>query len=92
MSATSSDAGLYDRLVDIVARNTGNDREDLEPDTPIRDLGVDSIAAAEILAQAEQAAGADIDIRRVPDDWSALTVRELVRMLTGAFVPQPSDD
>ena len=57
------------------------DEDDLRPDRRIGELGIDSILAGEIMAQAELALGIDIDFRKVRDDWSTLTIQELASEL-----------
>lgn len=92
MPATSHDPQLYDTFVEIIARTTGWPVEDLAPDTSVRDLAIDSITAAEIVSQAEDAAGGSISLHRILDDWSSLTVDGLVRALAEGATPRPGND
>lgn len=85
MTATNSESDRHDNLVAIVAAHTGRDRDDLDLDARVADIGLDSITSAEILAEAEEKTGATLHMRDVPDDWSHLTVGELVAVLAAAL-------
>jgi acyl transferase domain-containing protein/acyl-CoA synthetase (AMP-forming)/AMP-acid ligase II/acyl carrier protein len=79
--------GLLARLTGIVAAKAGIDADELEYDTPLADLGLDSRQLAELAAEIESAAGrtlADADIWRYP------TLRELSGHLDGTARPQPA--
>jgi acyl carrier protein len=49
----------------------------------IADLDIDSVLAAEILVRIEQELDIDIDVRRIVDDWSGLTLRGLALHVLG---------
>lgn len=87
MEPSGADQDRAAVLTEIVLRNTGIDGAGLSPHTRVADLGVDSIVAAEILSQAEQEIGVEIDYARLLADWSTMTVGELVSQLEEAAVP-----
>lgn len=68
-------------VTDVISGICDVDEDDLRPDSRIGALGIDSIMAAEIMAQAELALGIDIDFGKVRDDWSTLTLQELASEL-----------
>ena len=68
-------------VTDLITGICDIDEDDLRPDRRIGELGIDSILAGEIMAQAELALGIDIDFRKVRDDWSTLTIQELASEL-----------
>ena len=68
-------------VTDLISGICDVDEDDLPPDRRIGELGIDSILAGEIMAQAELALGIDIDFRQVRDDWSMLTLKELASEL-----------
>lgn len=69
-------------LTEIVSGVSGIDESQLTADRRVSDLGIDSLMAGEILAQAEIALQTDIDFQRLPDDWSGLTLGRLAAQLT----------
>ncbi len=92
MPATYEGHEPYDTLLRIIAHHTGRQVDELRPETPVRELAIDSITAAEIVSQAEEAVGATISLHRVLDDWSALTVDGLVRGLAEGVGGHGRDD
>lgn len=79
-------------LTEIVLRNSGVHAADLSPDVRVSDLGVDSISAAEILSQAEEELGVEIDYAGLLQDWSTLTVGQLVTQLLQGAALSPRID
>jgi acyl carrier protein len=65
-------------LVNIFNRVCGVDPVEITPDRRIEELGIDSMQAADILAETETELDCDLDFRRIADDWSRLTVTQLV--------------
>jgi acyl carrier protein len=72
-------------LVEIVSGICGIDESQLTADRRVWDLGIDSLIAGEILAQAETALKTDIDFQRLPDDWSGLTLGKLAAQLAAGI-------
>jgi acyl carrier protein len=68
-------------VTDLISGICDIDEEELAPSRCIGDLGIDSILAGEIMAQAELALKIDIDFSRIRDDWSDLTLAELAAEL-----------
>jgi acyl carrier protein len=68
-------------LTEIVSGVCGIDESQLTADRRVGDLGIDSLMAGEILAQAEIALQTDIDFQRLPDNWSGLTLGRLAAQL-----------
>jgi acyl carrier protein len=76
-------------LVEIVSGICGIDESELTADRRVWDLGIDSLTAGEILARAETALQTDIDFRRLPDDWSGLTLGKLAAQLAAGIPATP---
>jgi acyl carrier protein len=76
-------------LIEIISGICGIDESELTADRQVADLGIDSLMAGEIIAQAEMALHADIDIQRLSDDWSGLTVGRLATQLTAEIRADP---
>lgn len=68
-------------ITDLISGICDVDEDDLQPDRRIGELGIDSILAGEIMAQAELALDVDIDFGEMRDDWATLTLRELASEL-----------
>jgi acyl carrier protein len=71
-------------LTEIISALCGIDRLMLRPDTRIEDIDLDSLFAGEIIAQTERRLAVDLDFRKISDDWSALTLGDLVRQIDDA--------
>jgi acyl carrier protein len=70
-----------DLVRDIVRQVSKRPADDIGPDTRIADLGIDSVAFAEIVVQIEEALGIDVPFAR----WlSVRTVREVLEMIDEA--------
>lgn len=69
-------------LAEIISGLCGIDESELTADRRVRDLGIDSLIAGEIIAQAEMALHTTIDFQRLADDWSDLTVGKLASQLS----------
>lgn len=76
-------------LAEIISGLCGIDESELTADRLVAELGIDSLMAGEIIAQAELALQVDIDIRRLSDDWSGLTVGMLAAELAGEICAGP---
>jgi acyl carrier protein len=82
-----------ERLVrDAIVKVCGVDPERVHADAPLDDLGVDSLAAAEVLVEVEIQIGRDlpVDVLRRLD--KAVTVRDIAAQLelaAGTAGPQP---
>jgi acyl carrier protein len=74
-------------LIELISGICGIDEDELTADRSVVDLGIDSLMAGEIMAQAEMALNADIDFRRLADDWSDLTVGKLASQLAAEIHP-----
>jgi acyl carrier protein len=72
------EAEAFAIVTEIISAVGGIEQAELIPARRVGELGIDSILAGEIIAQAEHALDIDIDIWRVSGDWSGLTLRELV--------------
>lgn len=82
-------AGVTGVLIEIISGLCGIDESELTADRLVADLGIDSLLAGEIIAQAELALQVDIDIRRLSDDWSGLTVSMLAAELAAEICAGP---
>jgi acyl carrier protein len=76
-------------LIEIISGICGIDQSQLTADRRVADLGVDSLMAGEIIAQAEIALRTDIDLQRLSDDWSGLTVGRLAAQLASEISAGP---
>jgi len=85
-SSPYDEATAFAIVTEIISAVGGFDQAELIPERRVEELGIDSILAGEIFAQAEQALDIDIDIWRVSGDWSGLTLRELVAQFLSCSV------
>jgi len=69
---------VFAAIAEIVGNIAGMDPAQLEPAYRIQDLDLDSMLAGEIIAQMERALDVDVDFRAIADDWSTLTLGDLV--------------
>ena len=76
-------------LTELISGICGIDESELTADRRVADLGIDSLMAGEIIAQAEMALHTDIDFQRVSDDWSGLTVGRLAAELAAEIRAGP---
>lgn len=68
-------------MTDVVSRVCAIEPDRIRPELRVVDLGIDSLFAAEILAQVERSLDVDIDVRTIMDDWSGLTLGDLCAQL-----------
>ena len=73
-----TEAEIFTVVAGVIAAVCGLDSDRLRPDQRVQDLDIDSMFAGEIIAQTERALRIGIDFRRVSDDWSELTLADLV--------------
>ena len=74
-------------LVDVVGVITEMEPAELGRDRRISELPIDSLYAAEILAQTERRLEADIDFGDGADDWSGLTLGGLASKIVASATP-----
>lgn len=74
-------AVVFEAVADAICEVCGLDRDVLDPQDRVRDLGIDSLLSGEILARTERRLHIDIDYRAVSDDWSTMTVGDLAEQL-----------
>lgn len=79
---TSSDGEALQGVVRaLLADLAGSDVDDLAPDATMADLDLDSLDAGEFLVQLEGETGVRLDVRRLGEDWSRLTVAQLTTLI-----------
>ena len=76
-------------LTELISGICGIDESELTADRRVADLGIDSLMAGEIIAQAEMALQTDINFQRISDDWSGLTVGRLAAELAAEIRAGP---
>ncbi|MFL6137307.1 MAG: acyl carrier protein [Frankiaceae bacterium] len=79
---------LANELADSIARTCAVPRDLVRPDSRLDELGVDSLAAAEVLVDLEIRLGAELPIDLLRRLESVETVRDVAAALTAA-VPTP---
>lgn len=75
------EAAILTVVTDIIGGMCEIGPQELTPERRIGDLGLDSLVAGEIIAQAELALNIDINFRQISHDWSALTLGDLAAQL-----------
>ncbi|MGE0811883.1 MAG: acyl carrier protein [Vicinamibacterales bacterium] len=81
------DADFERRVQDAIASVCNLDRAKVALDAKLTDLGVDSLAAAEVLVELEIAFGRDLPVDALRKLDGAETVRDIARQLEAAFGP-----
>ena len=76
-----SEAAVLAALTSIVCDICEVDEQDLAAGRRIGDLGIDSMQAGQVLAEAERTLDIDIDFRLINDEWFDLTVAELANQI-----------
>jgi acyl carrier protein len=78
---------VFATLTEIVGGIIEMDPADLRRDQRIDELSIDSLYAAEILAQTERSLGVNIDFGNTADDWTGLTLGGLADKIAANATP-----
>ena len=79
---------LTDELVESIVRMCAVPRERVRPDARLADIGVDSLAAAEVLVDLEIRLGTELPVDLLRRLGSVETVRDVADALAGALPAQ----
>ena len=81
---------VFTTLAEIVGTIVEMDPADLTREQRIDELAIDSLYAAELLAQTERSLGVNIDFGNTADDWSELTLGGLADKIVANATPVPA--
>jgi acyl carrier protein len=82
--------GIEDLLKESIAEVCGIDASTLKPGSRLVDIGVDSLASAEILVDLEIRLGKQLPSGTLRRLESASTVADVAALLADAFAPRPA--
>jgi acyl carrier protein len=85
----SGENAVYAVVASIVTGVCDIDEHELTPERRIRDLGIDSLMAGEVVAQTEISLNIDIDLRKLSDDWATMTLGQLAAELWSSSTSRP---
>lgn len=80
----ADEQAVYDAVADAVELVCGLSRAELDPNTTIDKLGIDSLSAAEIVQEVEGSLGIEVDMRTITSAWSSYTLAGLATMFVNA--------